>query len=121
MRFHFNAKNCVSTGNPVSRPPLNLTVVSGVDVYLRCPASGYPIETTVWQYGGKKLFSGSKHKVFDNGTLLAKQVSRLEDQGSYKCTISNKIGHSASGQLYLNIMGERPNKGRNYFCFKLED
>lgn len=87
---------------------MNLTVESGINVYLRCPASGYPILSTVWQYGGKQLFSESRHRVFGNGTLLIKQVVGNKDQGEYTCTIKNRNEQSAVGRLFLTIMG-------NYF------
>lgn len=85
---------------------LNLTVESRVNVYLRCPASGYPIISTTWQYEGKQLTSESRHRLFDNGTLLITNVVGNTDQGEYTCTIRNRNDQSAVGRLYLTVMGE---------------
>lgn len=95
------------TGSPVSRQMMNLTVVSGSNVYLRCPASGYPIVSTTWQYAGKQLTSESRHRVFGNGTLMVKELMSQKDQGEYSCTIRNRHEQSAMGKLFLTIMGKR--------------
>ncbi|XP_065220187.1 cell adhesion molecule Dscam2-like isoform X2 [Planococcus citri] len=91
-------------GSPISRQMMNLTVVSGSNVYLRCPASGYPIVSTTWQYAGKQLTSESRHRVFGNGTLMIKEVMSQKDQGEYTCTIRNRHEQSAMGKLFLTIM-----------------
>lgn len=83
---------------------MNLTVESGINVYLRCPASGYPISSTIWQFGGKQ-FTESRHRIFNNGTLLIEQVVGHKDQGEYTCTIKNHNDQSAVGRLFLTVMG----------------
>lgn len=93
-------------GPPVPRQMMNLTVESGINIYLRCPASGYPITTTSWHYAGKQLSSEHRHRVFDNGTLLITNVIGHKDQGEYTCTIRNRNDQSAVGRLYLTVMGK---------------
>lgn len=93
-------------GPPVSRQMMNLTVESGINVYLRCPASGYPIISTTWQYNGKQLSSEFRYRVFDNGTLLIQNVISHKDQGEYSCIIRNRNDQSAIGRLFLTVMGK---------------
>ena len=85
---------------------MNLTVESGINVYLRCPASGYPISSTTWQFGGKQLPFEARHRVFTNGTLLIRQVVGQKDQGEFTCTIKNQNDQSAVGRLFLTVMGK---------------
>ncbi|XP_075216136.1 cell adhesion molecule Dscam2-like [Lycorma delicatula] len=91
-------------GPPSSRPPLNLTVVSGKDVYLLCPVAGFPISSTTWQRGSESLPVNFRHRVFLNGTLLISNVDGEHDKGEYRCTVRNQQSQAASGRVYLNIM-----------------
>lgn len=103
----------------MSRQMMNLTVVSGSNVYLRCPASGYPLVSTTWQFAGKQLSSESHHRVFGNGTLLIKDVTSQKDQGEYTCTIRNRHEQSALGKLFLTIMGK--NDAKNVISLRLRN
>lgn len=85
---------------------MNLTVVSGINIYLRCPAFGYPLTSTSWQFGGKQLLSEGRHEMFENGTLLIRDLMSQKDQGEYGCTIKNRHDQSATGKLFLTIMGK---------------
>ncbi|XP_034237502.1 Down syndrome cell adhesion molecule-like protein Dscam2 [Thrips palmi] len=71
-------------GPPVSREPLNLTVVSGSDVWLRCPVGGFPLSRVA--------------------CLVLRGVEAARDAGAYSCTASNQQGRSAEGRLHLHVM-----------------
>uniref|UniRef100_A0A8D9EQZ0 Down syndrome cell adhesion molecule-like protein Dscam2 n=2 Tax=Cacopsylla melanoneura TaxID=428564 RepID=A0A8D9EQZ0_9HEMI len=91
-------------GPPTPRSAQNLTVVSGEDLYLRCPVSGHPISSTSWQRGSVLLPLSEKQQVFSNGTLYIKEVDGDSDKGQYSCVARNIQGQSASGYVFLNIM-----------------
>ncbi|XP_067002094.2 cell adhesion molecule Dscam1 [Anabrus simplex] len=91
-------------GPPSPRPPQNLTVVDGMDVYLRCPVAGFPISSVTWQRAGDILPTHLRHRVFSNGTLLIRQVEGASDRGEYSCSVRNQQGQSAQGRLYLDVM-----------------
>ncbi|KAI5745326.1 hypothetical protein M8J76_010108 [Diaphorina citri] len=91
-------------GPPTPRSAQNLTVVSGEDLYLRCPVSGHPISSTSWQRGSLLLPRNDKQQVFSNGTLYIREVDGESDKGQYSCVARNIQGQSASGYVFLNIM-----------------
>ncbi|PSN41375.1 Down syndrome cell adhesion molecule-like protein 1 [Blattella germanica] len=91
-------------GPPSARAPQNLTVVAGLDVYLRCPVAGFPISSVTWQRAGDILPTHLRHRVFPNGTLLIREVEGSTDRGEYSCSVSNQQGQSAHGRLYLDVM-----------------
>lgn len=93
-------------GPPSARPPRNVTVVAGTDVYLRCPVAGFPISSVTWQRDGESLPSHLRHRVFPNGTLQVKQVEGRSDRGLYTCLAANKQGQSARGHLTLDVMSK---------------
>ncbi|XP_052126487.1 cell adhesion molecule Dscam2-like isoform X3 [Frankliniella occidentalis] len=117
-------------GPPVSREPLNLTVVSGSDVWLRCPVGGFPLSRVSWQKGSTLLTPSASSasssssssssvssssssatssvlahvSVFPNGSLVLRGVEAARDAGPYSCTASNQQGRSAEGRLLLHVM-----------------
>ncbi|XP_050520954.1 cell adhesion molecule Dscam2-like isoform X2 [Daktulosphaira vitifoliae] len=91
-------------GDPVARPPLNLTVRSDDDAYLQCPVAGYPIARTVWKKDMVSISNHSRHQLFDNGTLFIRSTQDISDSGLYVCTKINDKGQFATGNLYLKIM-----------------
>jgi hypothetical protein len=101
--FKFNEKK---TGDPIARPPSNLTVRSEDDAYLQCPVAGYPIIKTAWQKDLVSIPSHSRHTLFDNGTLFIRSTQDTLDSGLYVCTKINEKGQSATGHLYLRIMSK---------------
>lgn len=96
----------IISGNPVARPPSNLTVRSEDDAYLQCPVAGYPITRTVWQKNMVSVPNDSRHTLFDNGTLFIRSTKDTVDSGLYVCTKINEVGQSATGNLYLRIMSK---------------
>lgn len=91
-------------GDPIARPPSNLTVRSEDDAYLQCPVAGYPIIRTAWQKDMISIPNHSRHMLFDNGTLFIRSTQDTVDSGLYVCTKVNERGQSATGHLYLRIM-----------------
>jgi hypothetical protein len=91
-------------GPPSARAPQNLTVVAGLDVYLRCPVAGFPISSVTWQRAGDILPIHLRQRVFSNGTLLVRQIEGATDKGEYSCSVSNQQGQAAHGRLYLDVM-----------------
>ncbi|XP_065340090.1 cell adhesion molecule Dscam1-like isoform X3 [Cloeon dipterum] len=91
-------------GPPSARPPRNLTVVAGTDVFLRCPVAGFPISSVTWRQGDLSLPANPRQRVFPNGTLLIKNVEGSVDSGQYSCVVSNTQGQSAQSSLGLDIM-----------------
>jgi len=100
--YWFDKKNIL--GDPIARPPSNLTVRSEDDAYLQCPVAGYPITRTAWQKDMVSIPNHSRHTLFDNGTLFIRSTQDTVDSGLYVCTKINDRGQSATGQLYLRIM-----------------
>ncbi|GLH10491.1 Protein sidekick [Gryllus bimaculatus] len=91
-------------GPPSPRPPQNLTVVDGTDVFLRCPVAGFPIASVTWQRGGEILPTNLRHHIFQNGTLQVRKVEGAKDRGEYTCAVRNQQGQQATGRLHLEIM-----------------
>ncbi|CAB4062778.1 DSCAM [Lepeophtheirus salmonis] len=76
-------------GIPRSRTPRNKkTAVSGGDVLLLCPVSGYPIERIVWSKEGREL-RGPRPTPLSNGTLLIQKVE-ASDATTYICVVQNR-------------------------------
>ncbi|XP_022178264.1 Down syndrome cell adhesion molecule-like protein Dscam2 [Myzus persicae] len=91
-------------GDPIARPPSNLTVRSEDDAYLQCPVAGYPIIRTAWQKDMITIPNNPRHTLFDNGTLFIRSTQDTVDSGLYVCTKITDRGQSATGHLYLRIM-----------------
>ncbi|XP_040566562.1 cell adhesion molecule Dscam1 isoform X3 [Lepeophtheirus salmonis] len=86
-------------GIPRSRTPRNKTAVSGGDVLLLCPVSGYPIERIVWSKEGREL-RGPRPTPLSNGTLLIQKVE-ASDATTYICVVQNRVGQRAQGKIHL--------------------
>jgi len=43
--------------------------------------------------------------VFPNGTLIIENVERSSDQATYTCVARNAQGHTAKGNLEVQVMG----------------
>lgn len=100
--FHF----ICYTGPPTPRTPLNITTVSGGNVFLKCPVAGFPLSSTTWQRRGESLPSHYRHRLFNNGTLLITNVDGEIDKGEYRCMVRNQQSQAASGRLFLEVMSK---------------
>lgn len=97
---------CTTTGPPTPRTPLNITAVSGGNIYLRCPVSGFPVSSTTWQRDGENLPANYRHRVFANGTLLVRNVDGNTDKGVFHCTVRNQQNQAANGKIFVEVMSK---------------
>ncbi|XP_055255516.1 hemicentin-2 isoform X3 [Moschus berezovskii] len=63
----------------------------GMEVRVRCSASGYPAPLISWSREGRALQEDSRVRVDAQGTLIIQGVAP-EDAGSYSCQAANEIG-----------------------------
>lgn len=68
-------------GVPFIREMPKITGVSGSDLIIKCPVSGYPIESIVWERDGQTLPINRRQRSYNNGTLIIEQLQRSEDAG----------------------------------------
>lgn len=93
-------------GLPFVRPMDKVAVVAGETMMVTCPVAGHPIETIMWEKGGRVLPMNRRQQVFPNGTLIIENVQRSADQGTYTCVAKNDQGFSAKGNLEVQVMGK---------------
>ncbi|GIX66620.1 down syndrome cell adhesion molecule-like protein 1 homolog [Caerostris extrusa] len=91
-------------GPPFVRSMSNLSVVAGETLRLQCPVGGHPIETIKWEKDGVRLPLNHRQKVFQNGTLLVRNVEKMSDSGPYKCSASNADGITAENTLHIKVI-----------------
>lgn len=80
--------------------------MSGTNINLRCPVSGYPISSTTWFVDNEIVTEQNSKKVFSNGTLLLTQLDEEKNKGKITCKVYNQQGMMATGTIHLNIMGK---------------
>ena len=115
----------IITGPPrISRPPVNQTVVNGVDVTFDCLALAEPLHSLTWYFtsanisttfgsvnGTENMMSnGVKYHITDftspgdYGRLVVRDV-QFEDRGVYMCLAENRHG-SEGASATLAVQGE---------------
>jgi len=60
---------------------------------------------TIELLDNRQLPINRKQKVFPNGTLIIENVERSSDQATYTCVARNAQGHTAKGNLEVQVMG----------------
>ena len=96
-------------GESISAPqvllsPAEQTRDEGGNTNFYCTAGGNPPPRIEWRFNGRKLLSGSKHLIKDDGELIIKRLN-YSDAGQYTCVAKNIIGSlEASGNL--TVRGE---------------
>ncbi|XP_025414605.1 Down syndrome cell adhesion molecule-like protein Dscam2 isoform X19 [Sipha flava] len=91
-------------GLPFIRPMDKKNIVSGENLFVTCPVAGYPLESISWERDNRQLPINRKQKVFPNGTLIIENVERSSDQATYTCVARNAQGHTAKGNLEVQVM-----------------
>ncbi|XP_060864189.1 cell adhesion molecule Dscam2 isoform X5 [Metopolophium dirhodum] len=91
-------------GLPFIRPMDKKNIVSGENLFVTCPVAGYPLESITWERDNRQLPINRKQKVFPNGTLIIENVERSSDQATYTCVARNAQGHTAKGNLEVQVM-----------------
>ncbi|XP_060245885.1 hemicentin-2 [Meriones unguiculatus] len=84
--------------------PQDLTVRSGVDVELRCQATGEPVPTVEWLRAGRPLQADRRLRTLADGSLWLERVE-AGDAGVYECVAHNLLG-SATARALLAVRGE---------------
>ncbi|KAK5637805.1 hypothetical protein RI129_000012, partial [Pyrocoelia pectoralis] len=77
--------------------------VYGMNLIIKCPVAGYPIETITWERDGQMLPINRRQRVYTNGTLVIEQTQRTEDAGTYTCQAQNRQRHSSRRDLEIQI------------------
>ncbi|KAK8723179.1 hypothetical protein OTU49_011884, partial [Cherax quadricarinatus] len=88
-------------GPPFVREMPNVTAVAGEDVWLWCPAGGFPTPTVTWRREGHVFPNSLKHEVLLNGTLVVRSATH-EDAGRYSCLVSGRQGQTAASHTFLH-------------------
>jgi hemicentin len=71
-------------------------VIEGLTLLLDCVALGYHQPQISWSRHGRPVdLTSSRFTVFPNGTLRIDRVSEKEDDGSYTCTATNRVGEDS--------------------------
>ncbi|XP_076348185.1 cell adhesion molecule Dscam1-like [Tachypleus tridentatus] len=90
-------------GPPYVRPMKNVTVVEGERLILQCPVAGYPIKHIVWERGSLQLPINHRQQVFQNGSLIIREVKRDSDQGQYRCNAISEDGASDHQDVTVKV------------------
>ncbi|KAG1675517.1 Down syndrome cell adhesion molecule-like protein Dscam2 [Nymphon striatum] len=84
----------------------------GPTVSLKCVASGSPTPLITWRLDDRRIedsnggrIKSSRHNVNGNGTMEIFKVKKARDDGRYTCIVKGKHGKSATGQLWLKVLG----------------
>ncbi|XP_022661612.1 Down syndrome cell adhesion molecule-like protein Dscam2 isoform X3 [Varroa destructor] len=88
-------------GRLAIRPMANRSVVAGRDVVLHCRVIGYPLESIVWNKGGRPLPLHHRQKVFPNGTLIVFSLT-TDDAGQYSC-VARGPDNNATANLSITV------------------
>jgi len=99
-------------GESISAPqvmlsPAEQTRDEGENTNFNCTAGGNPRPRIEWRFNGRKLLSGSKYWIKDDGELSIKHLN-YSDAGQYTCAAVNILG-SQQDSGNLTIRGENFN------------
>ncbi|XP_054719282.1 hemicentin-1-like [Uloborus diversus] len=91
--------------------PGDFDAKSGDSVILNCKGSGRPDPTVVWSKTQGEGFdfipvqNSGESVVYSNGTFYMNAIAK-EDEGMYKCNISNGIGNPLIKTVMIKVIGE---------------
>lgn len=127
-------------GLPAIRPMRNRSLLAGATLYQHCPLSGHPLQFVRWSHlidasalsaestatstGGSASFeplssNGPRHRVYENGTLVLRNLNREMDAGWYVCEATGQ-GQTVREQMHLTVLCKFPFSFYRFvtFCFK---
>ncbi|GFS88042.1 titin [Nephila pilipes] len=90
--------------------PSDTDASSGDSLMMNCKGTGKPEPVIIWsklhgENSGSVLSSGSSHfNIFSNGSLYIENIAK-EDEGMYKCNVSNGIGKSLFKTVVIKVIG----------------
>ena len=82
----------------------NVTAASNTTITIRCPVSGVPTPSAIWQKDGVEIGEGVKLTILDDNTLVIKEAD-LEDDAKYTCKIQNAFGKDEVSSI-VRILGK---------------
>lgn len=81
----------------------------GEPLQMICTASGVPRPTIYWFKDNKKISTNKKILLHNDNTVLDIKYVTIEDEGNYKCVVSNRLGTEVR-ETNLKINGENDNE-----------
>ncbi|RWS27316.1 Down syndrome cell adhesion molecule-like protein Dscam2 [Leptotrombidium deliense] len=91
-------------GAPFIKPMNNVTVVAGNTLRMHCPFSAHHLSSIHWYKGFRALPLNRRQIVFPNGTLVIQSVFRAEDEGDYKCLVTNKDKETFDRTVHVRVI-----------------
>lgn len=91
-------------GPPYIREMTKITGISGVDLVVKCPVAGYPIEKIHWERDQQVLPVNRRQRVYANGTMVLEQLQRSEDAGTYTCMAQNRDRATARRNVEIQVL-----------------
>ncbi|GBM46999.1 Titin [Araneus ventricosus] len=87
--------------------PNDQDTISGENVIIHCHGSGQPQPVVEWHRttSANSDFIPVSHPVKSNGSLILNNISK-EDEGMYRCNISNGIGPHLLKSVILRVIGQ---------------
>ena len=74
---------------------MNITVIEGNPIDLKCNATGYPSPIVTWKKDGRKLHSGI--------SILHISSSRKSDSGAFVCIADNGVGREEMEVTFVTV------------------
>ncbi|XP_047106935.1 Down syndrome cell adhesion molecule-like protein Dscam2 [Schistocerca piceifrons] len=91
-------------GPPHAAPMPDRRVVAHTDAAFHCRVTGFPISEIRWQREGITLPKNHRQQVFQNGTLIIRNMQKHLDEGGYVCVATNPDGLTARSKLNIQVM-----------------
>ena len=98
--------HCISlTADPVITSfPSNMNVITPKSVTLQCAATGIPTPGFNWEFNNNIITIDNTKYILSSTGSLTVQVISINDQGTYKCIVSN-IHSSVSTSAVISVQG----------------
>jgi len=86
-----NVKSPVPISIVTNMNTSELIMESGSPLELKCFVRGLPVPTVKWYKNGVIIGSDPRIELRDKNQILYIQFAKLEDEGMYKCEVSNRL------------------------------